>query len=167
MSKKSEKSVPAKLEQIYEGIIAITDDFCSKHLNEEYAELCREMTEVLCRMRPSPLLKGRVNVWAAGIIYVLGRVNFLFDKTQKPHMRADELCSLLGVSQSSASAKSSQLWKILDLMQLDPRWCLPSRLADNPLAWLIEVNGMIVDARWLPREIQEEAYRRGMIPFLP
>lgn len=167
MSKKSEKSVPAKMEQIYESIVGITDDFCGKHLNEEYAELCREMTEVLCRMRPSPLLKGRVNVWAAGIIYVLGRVNFLFDKTQDPHLSASELCSLLGVSQSSASAKSSQLWKILDLMQLDPRWCLPSRLADNPLAWLIEVNGMIVDARWLPREIQEEAYRRGMIPFLP
>jgi hypothetical protein len=167
MSKKLEKSATAKLEQTCESIVAITDEFCSKHLNEEYAELCREMTEVLCRMRPSPLLKGRVNVWAAGIIYVLGRVNFLFDKTQQPHMRADELCSLLGISQSSAAAKSSQLWKILDLIQLDPRWCLPSRLADNPLAWLIEVNGMIVDARWLPREIQEEAYRRGMIPFLP
>jgi hypothetical protein len=167
MGKKSEKLVPAKMEQVYESVVAITDDFCGKHLNEEYAELCREMAGVLCRMRPSPLLKGRINIWAAGIIYTLGRVNFLFDKTQKPHMRADELCSLLGVSQSSASAKSSQLWKILDLIQLDPRWCLPSRLADNPLAWLIEVNGMIVDVRWLPREIQEEAYRRGMIPFLP
>ena len=50
---------------------------------------------------------------------------------------------------------------------MDPNWTLPSRLADNPMAWLIQVNGLIVDARQAPREVQEEAFRRGMIPYLP
>jgi hypothetical protein len=26
---------------------------------------------------------------------------------------------------------------------------------------------MIVDARYVPREVQEEAFERGLIPFLP
>jgi hypothetical protein len=40
-------------------------------------------------------------------------------------------------------------------------------MADNPMVWLIQVNGMIVDARSMPKEVQEEAFERGMIPFIP
>jgi hypothetical protein len=37
----------------------------------------------------------------------------------------------------------------------------------NPMAWTVSVNGFIVDARSLPRPLQEEAYRKGLIPYLP
>ena len=50
---------------------------------------------------------------------------------------------------------------------LDPHWSLPSRLEDNPMAWMIPINGFIVDARILKREVQEEALRKGLIPFIP
>ncbi|MBI5243019.1 MAG: hypothetical protein HY922_04945 [Elusimicrobia bacterium] len=40
-------------------------------------------------------------------------------------------------------------------------------LADNPLAWMITVDGIVMDARSAPREIQEEAFRLGLIPCLP
>jgi hypothetical protein len=53
------------------------------------------------------------------------------------------------------------------MYQLDPAWTLPSKIRDNPLAWMIEVNGFAIDARSAPPEIQHEAYRRGLIPFLP
>jgi hypothetical protein len=39
-------------------------------------------------------------------------------------------------------------------------------MGDNPVAWLIQVDGFTVDARRASREIQEEAFRRGMIPYL-
>ena len=35
------------------------------------------------------------------------------------------------------------------------------------MAWMIMVNGLIVDARYLPREIQEVACRKGLIPYVP
>lgn len=50
---------------------------------------------------------------------------------------------------------------------MHPEWCLPSTLEENPLAWLIEVNGLVVDARMMPKEIQEEAYLLGLIPYVP
>ena len=78
-----------------------------------------------------------------------------------------ELAVIFGVSQSSASAKSRMIMDMLNLVQLDPQWSLPSQLADNPMAWMIEVNGLILDARYAPRAIQEEAFRLGLIPFLP
>jgi hypothetical protein len=167
MTKKDAQSVPTSMRPLYESIVSLTDDFCRQHLNEEYAELCRRMAATLSRKRPCPLAQGHLASWACGIIYALGRVNFLFDKTQTPYMKSDELCSLFGVSPSNASAKSRKILDGLKITLLDPRWSLPSKLAVNPRAWLIQVNGFLVDARSAPREIQEEAYRLGLIPYIP
>lgn len=162
-----EHNVPRKMRDKYETITDITDEFCRQHLNEEYAELARKMAATLSRKRPSPLESGRERSWAAGILYALGRVNFLSDKSREPYMTMSELCERIGVSQANASAKSREIWRRLDLVLLDPDWCLPSMLEDNPLAWMIEVNGLPVDARMMPREVQEEAYRLGLIPYVP
>jgi len=160
-------SVPKKMRAKYDEIVKLTDDFCQVHLNDEYAELCREMAAKLSRKRHSPLEKGRVKSWAAAIIYTIGRINFLFDKTQTPHLKARQLCQLIGVSQNTASSKSTEIMRMFNLTQFDPDWTLPSRMDGNPLAWMISVNGLIVDARSAPREIQEEAFRLGLIPYLP
>jgi hypothetical protein len=159
--------VPAALQEKYDEIVELTDQFCHQHLNEEYRDLCRRMAAKLCRKRPSPVVTGKTNTWACGIVYSVGRVNFLFDKSQTPHKRADELCQHFGLSQKTGSAKSTAIMELLKSGQADPNWTLPSRMADNPMAWLIKVNGLIIDARNAPREIQEEAFRRGLIPYLP
>ena len=85
-------------------------------------------------------------------------MNFLFDPAQQLHMRGADPCALFGVSQSAAAAKSREIMRLLDIVPLDPRWSLPSRLAENPLVWMIPVNGIIVDMRMMPRELQEHAY---------
>ena len=159
--------VPAALQGKYDEIVTLTDEFCQRHLNEEYRDLCRLMAAKLCRKRPSPVVTGKTNTWACGIVYSVGRVNFLFDKSQTPHMRADDLCHHFGLSPKTGSAKSTAIMELLKSGQADPHWTLPSRMGANPMAWLIQVNGLIVDARQAPREIQEEAFRRGMIPYLP
>ena len=41
------------------------------------------------------------------------------------------------------------------------------QLAAHPTVWLVSVNGFIVDIRRMPRPIQEEAYRKGIIPYIP
>lgn len=97
---KSEK-VPKKMQPIFDEIMALTDPFCKKHLDEEYAQLARQAAAALCRKRPSPLMSGGVNSWACGIVYALGFVNFLFDKSQDPHTSSAELCEWFGVSKST------------------------------------------------------------------
>ena len=166
MKTSNQNAVPSSMQERFDAVMGIVDPFCRTNLNEEYAVLCRRMAATLCRKRPLPLMGGTARVWACAIIYAAGRVNFLFDKSQKPHIPATELCRLLDVSQASASAKSGQILDILKAMPMDPRWSLPSRLADNPLAWMITVNGIIMDARSAPREVQEEAFRLGLIPYL-
>ena len=167
MAKKDPSKVPESMQALYDEITAISDAFCKEHLNEEYAELARKMAATLARKRPSPLVSGRANGWAAGILYTLGQVNFLFDKSQSPHMRADELCKRIGVSQQTASGRAQKIREILDIFQMHPDWTLPSHLDENPLIWILRVNGMMVDIRAMPREAQVVAFEKGLIPYIP
>jgi len=167
MLEEKRNSVSTRMRTVYDEIAALTDAVCLEHLDEEYAQLARLMTAALARKRPSPLERGRKDVWAASIVYCLGTVNFLFDKSQLPYMRADELAALFGVSQKTAANKARQIRDILDICQADPKWWRPSQMEANPLAWWVMVNGLIVDARNLPLELQKELVRRGLIPFVP
>ena len=53
---------------------------------------------------------------------------------------------------------------LLGLDYTDTEFCLPSRLACHPTAWLVAINGLIYDARALPLPVQAERARRGLIP---
>jgi hypothetical protein len=56
---------------------------------------------------------------------------------------------------------------MLKIHQLDPNWTLPSHMEDNPLIWMLEVNGLLMDIRRCPREVQEVAFKKGLIPYIP
>ena len=161
------KSVPKNMQPTYEAITTLTDTFCREHLDEDYRELAQRMTAALCRKRPSPLTSGQPRTWACGIIYVLGQINFLTDPSTQPYMTTADLCARFGVGQSTANAKARVISQALDTSRLNPDWSLPSLLDQHPLVWMAEVNGFLVDLRHMPREVQEIAFARGMIPYIP
>jgi hypothetical protein len=161
------EKIPKKLQARFEEITSLTDVVCREHLNDEYTVMSRKLAAALARKRPSPLKSGRANTWACGIVYAIGFVNFLFDKSFPPYISAADLCSAFGVAKSTGYNKSKDIRDMYDLVQFDPRWTLPSLMDQNPRAWIISVNGFLIDARHAPRSIQEEAYRQGLIPYLP
>jgi hypothetical protein len=161
------KRIPENMRATYDMIVTLTDDVCNKHLNNEYGQLARDMAAVLCRKRPSPLASGQPRTWACGILHELGRINFLSDPSTQPTMRMAELCAAFGVGQSTAAAKAAVIRSRLGLNRLDPSWTLPSLFDRNPLVWMAEVNGFLVDLRVMPREVQEIAFEKGLIPYIP
>ncbi len=151
----------------YEEIVALTDAVCKAHLNQEYADLSRRLAAHLCRKRPSPVVNGQAKSWAGGIVYALGQINFLFDKSQTLHSSPDELSEYFDVGKNTLSTKAKQIRDIINSYQMDPEWSLPSMIDRNPLVWMLSVNGLIVDVRHMPREVQEIAFERGLIPYIP
>jgi Domain of unknown function (DUF6398) len=160
-------SVPKLMLPVYEKIAGLTDDVCYRHLNPEYRTLARAMIGALCRKRPSPLASGQPRTWACGILYVLGRINFLGDPSFSPHMTTAELCAAFEVGESTVHAKARAIEKALGTQPFDPQWTLPSLAEKNPLVWMAEVNGLLVDLRDMPREVQEIAFEDGLIPYIP
>jgi len=145
----------------------LTDVFCRNHLDEEYATLCRKLAGVLARKRPSPLTRGKPESWASGIVRVIGWVNFLGDPSQPHHMRMTDIDDGFGVSEATGAAKSKAIRDMLKLTGFEAEWTLPGLMEQNPMIWMIEVNGLMVDARQMPREVQEIALRKGLIPYIP
>lgn len=148
-------------------IIAMTDQFCRDHLNEEYADLCRQLAQKLARKRPSPLLAGKPTTWACGIVRTIGWVNFLDDRTTQPFMKLTAIDKAFGVAESTGQGKSQAIRKMFRIHNFDHRWTLPSRMDDNPMIWMLELDGFLMDVRNAPREIQEAAFKKGLIPYIP
>jgi hypothetical protein len=160
--------MPAAVLPVFAEITAITSGFCAEHLNEEYARLCVELAAKLARKRPTlPLLRGDRRIWAAGIVYAIGRVNFLADPAQRPHLRTDELAKLIGVKQTTMANKGRLIMDTLGIGLLDPDYSRTDMLDKNPLVWMLQVDGLLVDARWLPEPLQAEAWRQRLIPYVP
>ena len=151
----------------YDAVVALTDAFCRDHLTGEYRDIARAMTASLSRKRPSPLASGQPRTWACGIIHVLGQLNFLSDKASQPHMTMAEVCTAFGVGQSTASAKARVISHTLHTNRLDPTWMLKRIVDQNPPVWMAEVNGLLVDVREMPREVEMIAHETGMIPYNP
>ena len=94
--------IPDAMRDRAEPIMDDTEAACREHLDDEYGLLARRLVARLARKRPSPLVRGDARIWAAGVMYAVGQVNFLFDRTQTPHMTAKEL--------AEASASSRRRW---------------------------------------------------------
>lgn len=159
--------IPLKMAEKYAAITALVDAFCAKQLNEEYRVLIHRVVANLARKRPSPLLNGKESVWAAAAVHAVGRVNFLDDPSRVPHCKPKILYEFFGVAQSTGQNKSKEIREALRMGSMSPEWTLPSRLADNPLVWMLQVNGLMIDIRQAPAELQRLAYEKGLIPFIP
>jgi hypothetical protein len=162
-----ELKVPTALKPVFEEIVGLTDAVCLAVLDAEYAELARCATAKLARKRPSPLVSGRRSTWAAGIVYALAQVNFLFDPENALYMTADQFSEAFGVLKSTMGGKAKQVRDLLRMSPFSAEFQRADVVAQNPMVWFIEVDGLAMDARQSPIDIQAEAYRLGLIPYVP
>ena len=163
---KSER-VPREMQPMFDEIVSLTDGFCQAHLDDEYAQIIRQAAAALCRKRPSPLKRGRLDIWACSIISAVGTVNFLSDRSAEPYISFADLCKEFGAGQSTISNKAKQIRDSLKMRRFDPEWSL-QRLTDrNPFVWTLTIDGLMVDTRNLPAEIQEALVEEGYLPYMP
>ncbi len=163
-----QKATPEEeADDVVKAIVGMTDDFCGDHLNDEYAALCRKLAQKLSRKCPSPVLSGNPNTWACAIVRTIGKINFLHDSSQTPHMKLTDIDKAFGLGGSTGQGKSMMIQKVLKIRPFDHEWTLPSHMDDNPLIWMVTVDGFPMDIRQAPREAQEVAFEKGLIPYIP
>ena len=133
-----------KIEEIKNQLIALTEDFCSKHLDKEYAELCNKLINKMARKRAIPFLFGKIEIWAAASIQAIGSNNFLFDKNTKPYVSADLICEHFNVSKSTIGQKAKVIREMLRIQHFDPEFSTQAIIKRNPLKRLAMVNGFLV-----------------------
>ena len=98
---------------------------------------------------------------------MIGWVNFLVDSGNSPHMKLTAIDKAFGVPESTGERKAKAVRDLLKIRQFDFRWMLRQRIEECPMAWIILINGFIVEPPHLKQEVQEEAFHKGLIPYIP
>lgn len=143
------------VEEKVEKLIQMTAEFCKKYLDEDYKQLCEKLIGKMCRKRNVPFLSGRMEIWAAAIIYALGSINFLFDSSFKPYATGEDICNFFGTSKSTTSQKAKIIRDMFNMGYYDKEFSTAHMRENNPFSNFVMRNGLIVDKRSLPPEIQE------------
>ena len=143
------------IEEKAQKLLEMAATFCRKYLDEDYEELCAKLIGKMSRKRAVPFLSGRMEIWAAAVIYALGSINFLFDKSFKPYTTVDDICTYFGTSKSTTSQKSKIIRDMFKMGYYDKEFSTKHMKDNDPFSNLRMVNGFIVDQRSLPPEIQE------------
>jgi hypothetical protein len=123
--------------------------FSEKHLAEELYGYCIKLLEKLARKRTFSIAKGKPEVWAASIVYVIARLNFLFDKGNPCFLTADTICGFFGCCKSTISSKSTGIEKACRIHMGDAQLCSPE--ISDALTIVQLPNGMVATKEMLRR----------------
>ncbi len=154
-----------KLKQ--EKLIEMTNAFCTDKLDDDYLLLCEKLIRKLGRKREVPFQRGKLEIWAAAVVYAIGSLNFLFDKSFEPYMPATEISEYFGTKNSTVSNKAREIKEMFNLRHFDSEFSTEMMAANNPFDNYVMVDGFIVPLDTLPPDIQEmvrEARARGEDP---
>ena len=98
----------------------LIETFCRSRLGQEYTGLALKLCDKIGRMRKLAIQRGRIEIWAAAIIYVIARLNILFDPESGVHIMADELCAFFGTKKVTISNKAGLIQKTAKIFIGDP-----------------------------------------------
>jgi hypothetical protein len=74
------------------------------------------------------------------VVWALGQINFLSDRSTEPYVAHDDLAAAFGLSKSTLGQKAKQIRDTLKITWAAPEFLRAERIDDNPMIWFIEVN---------------------------
>lgn len=142
-----------KIEEKQRWLDQATAAYCEAHLNNEYRDLCQKLIGKMARKRDVPFMSGKLETWAASIVYAIGQINFLFDKSSEPYATADDICSYFGVNKNTVSGKAREIREMFKMRNWDKEFGTEEMKNRDPFRDMVMVNGLIVPKSALPSDI--------------
>lgn len=136
-------------------LLEMTGIFCSQKLDDDYFQLCEKLIKKMGRKRDVPFKRGKLEIWAAAVIYAIGSINFLFDKSFEPYMTAQQISDDFGTKNSTVSNKAGQIREMFKLKMFDNEFSTNQMNETNPFNDLVMVDGLIVPISSIPENLQE------------
>jgi hypothetical protein len=134
-----------RLNEIEQLVLA----FCEEHLNDELAGYALKLCKTLGRKRKISIDRGSKEIWAASIVYVIARLNFLFDPENDLFLTADTICDYFGTKKSTIGSKATYIENVCNIGLGAEGFCSPE-ISDS--LKLVELpNGLVIPKSMVPR----------------
>ena len=141
----------------YKKVISAIEEK-KEHLSytEEDEKLIEKLWKTYCRKRKG-LTRTPVETWAASILWLYSKMNFLWENDRKWTQKA--LASIFNTRQKTISSKCTEITSLLKIKQWDERFCRKSIAESDPLYnFVMTASGAITS--------REDAIQ-NMIPYKP
>lgn len=139
------KSLEKQQKRGTEGqLIELVSAFCREKLNKEYEQVCIKLILKLGRKRAVPFLTGKATNWSAAIIYTIGTINYLFDRSFDPYIPSSDIHDYFGTKSTTVSAKASKIRKMLNIDRENNEFVTSRMIDDNLLDEFEVVDNMLV-----------------------
>ena len=156
--------IPSDRRERYEAVAALITQFGQQHLDAELTGFALELWKRLCRRHAPDCVRGKPAVWAASVIHVIARMNFLFDRGQPVHLSFDLVCDFFQANKTTIGSKATGIERTLRLRQhSEPGLCRSQFVEDFTTVQFS--NGMHLSFAqaqrmgWLPPDARVEDLR--------
>jgi hypothetical protein len=149
-SRNARKSPDARKQARIDEVAALLDAFSQAQLSPELTGYVRKLWEQIGRKRNYVITGGAKEVWAAAVVYVIARLNFLFDSKSPNYFTADAISAFFGTKKTTVSARAADIEKACRIRMGQEGLCNPD-IADA-LTFVKLSNGMVI-----PKKMAREA----------
>jgi hypothetical protein len=87
----------------------LLEDFATHHLSLELSGYVFKLWAQLGRKRHYVITSGKKEIWAAAVVYVIARVNFLFDKSSSNHLEPDLISGFFGANKNTVAGRARDI----------------------------------------------------------
>jgi hypothetical protein len=137
---------PKKQARIDE-VKALLADFSKQHLATapDVAGYIEKLWDQIARKRSYVITGGTKEVWASAVVYVIARLNFLFDKASPNYLTPDTICGYFATKKGTVSARAAEIEKLCRIRVGHEGLCRPE--ISDELTFVELPNGMVLPKR--------------------
>lgn len=135
--------IPSDRRARFDEIATQIDQFGRQYLDVELTGFAVELWKRICRRKAPDSMRGKPAVWAASVVHVIARMNFLFNRDQPVHLTFDTICSFFQTNKTTVGGKATEIERTLKLRRhSEPGLCRTDLLETFTTVQLS--NGMIL-----------------------
>jgi hypothetical protein len=135
--------IPTEKRERFQEVAALLEQFGQTHLDPELTAFTQELWRRVCRRQTVDCRRGKPAIWAASVVHVIARMNFLFDLSQPVHVTFDAICGWFQANKTTVGSKATELERALRLRQhSEPGLCRPKLIDDFEFVQLS--NGVVM-----------------------
>jgi hypothetical protein len=128
-----------------EDVRLLLEEFGKAYLTPQLTDYVLRLWEQIGRKRNYLITGGKPEVWASATVYVIARLNFLFDRQSKPYLPPDTICNFFGTRKNTISAKATEIERVCKIRMGHDGLCSPD-IAES-LSFVQLPNGLVLTRR--------------------